>query len=71
MLIANSSKPAAVLGLYNYCTVRAAYDYRNHMSIAFQILDDVINFDVDGEYSVGDNINSRVVAQGRRRGGVR
>ena len=62
--MANLCKSAAVLGLYDYSTVRAAYNYGNHMGIAFQLVDVVLNFDVDGEYGGGNN-NNGAVAQGR------
>ena len=56
-LMANSYKSATFLGFYNSCTVRAAYNYGKHVGIEFQLVDDVLHFDVDGKYGGGDNNN--------------
>ena len=56
-LMDNSCKLAVVLGSYDYCTVRVAYNYGNHGGIAFQIVDEVLEFDVDGQYGGGNNNN--------------
>ena len=57
LLMDNSCKLAMVLGSYDYCTVRVAYNYGNHGGIAFQIVDEVLEFDVDGQYGGGNNNN--------------
>ena len=57
LLMTNSFKSAAVLGSYDSCTVRAAYNYGKHGGIAFRLVEDVLNFDVDGEYDGGNNNN--------------
>ena len=44
-LMANSCKSAAILGGYDDAIVSAAYRYGKHLGIAFQLIDDVLDFD--------------------------
>lgn len=44
-LMANSCKSAAILGNYNDEIVEGAYKYGKHLGIAFQLVDDVLDFD--------------------------
>lgn len=44
-LMANSCKSAAILGGYNDEVVAAAYQYGKHLGIAFQLVDDVLDYD--------------------------
>ena len=44
-LMANSCKSAAILGGYNDDVVAAAYRYGKHLGIAFQLVDDVLDYD--------------------------
>jgi len=44
-LMANSCKSAAILGGYNDKVISAAYKYGKHVGIAFQLIDDVLDFD--------------------------
>lgn len=44
-LMANSCKSAAILGGYNDDIVAAAYTYGKHLGIAFQLVDDVLDYD--------------------------
>ena len=44
-LMANSCKSAAILGGYNDDVVAAAYKYGKHLGIAFQLVDDVLDYD--------------------------
>jgi len=44
-LMANSCKSAAILGNHNDELVTAAYQYGKHLGIAFQLVDDVLDFD--------------------------
>jgi len=44
-LMANSCKSAAILGGYNDDIVSAAYRYGKHLGVAFQLVDDVLDFD--------------------------
>ena len=44
-LMANSCKSAAILGGYNDAVVGAAYAYGKHLGIAFQLVDDVLDYD--------------------------
>jgi len=44
-LMANSCKSAAILGGYNDDVVGAAYRYGKHLGIAFQLVDDVLDYD--------------------------
>merc|ERR1719223_2041464 len=44
-LMANSCKSAAILGGYNDDVVAAAYRYGKHLGVAFQLVDDVLDFD--------------------------
>jgi len=43
-LMVNSCKSAAILGGYNDSIVTAAYRYRNHIGVAFQLVDDILDF---------------------------
>lgn len=49
-LMANSCKSAAILGGYNDGVVGAAYRYGKHLGVAFQLVDDILDF--DGSVSV-------------------
>lgn len=44
-LMANSCKSAAILGDYNDDIVEGAYKYGKHLGIAFQLMDDVLDYD--------------------------
>ena len=44
-LMANSCKSAALLGGYDDAVVSAAYRYGKHIGMAFQLVDDVLDFD--------------------------
>jgi len=44
-LMANSCKSAALLGGYDAAIVHAAYCYGKHVGSAFQLVDDVLDFD--------------------------
>jgi len=44
-LMANSCKSAAILGGYNDGVVGAAYRYGKHLGVAFQLVDDILDFD--------------------------
>jgi len=44
-LMANSCKSAAILGQYDDEIVEASYKYGKHLGIAFQLVDDVLDFD--------------------------
>jgi len=44
-LMANSCKSAALLGGYDDAIVSAAYRYGKHIGMAFQLVDDVLDFD--------------------------
>jgi len=44
-LMANSCKSAAILGGYNDTVVAAAYRYGKHLGVAFQLVDDILDFD--------------------------
>merc|ERR1719491_1563283 len=44
-LMANSCKSAAILGGYNDTIVTAAYRYGKHLGVAFQLVDDILDFD--------------------------
>lgn len=44
-LMANSCKSAAILGGYNDDVVGAAYRYGKHLGVAFQLVDDILDFD--------------------------
>lgn len=44
-LMANSCKSAAILAGYNDNVVNAAYRYGKHLGIAFQLVDDVLDYD--------------------------
>ena len=44
-LMANSCKSAAILGNYNDDVIEGAYKYGKHLGIAFQLVDDVLDFD--------------------------
>jgi solanesyl diphosphate synthase len=44
-LMANSCKSAAILGGYSDEIVAAAYTYGKHLGIAFQLVDDVLDYD--------------------------
>lgn len=44
-LMANSCKSAAILGGYNDSIVGAAYRYGKHLGIAFQLVDDVLDYE--------------------------
>ena len=44
-LMANSCKSAAILGGYNDDIVAASYTYGKHLGIAFQLVDDVLDYD--------------------------
>jgi geranylgeranyl pyrophosphate synthase len=44
-LMANSCKSAAILGYYDDEIVEGAYRYGKHLGIAFQLVDDVLDFD--------------------------
>lgn len=44
-LMANSCKSAAILGNYNDDMVEGAYKYGKHLGVAFQLVDDVLDFD--------------------------
>lgn len=44
-LMANSCKSAAILGNYSDEVVGAAYRYGKHLGIAFQLVDDVLDYD--------------------------
>ena len=55
--MANSFNSSLVLGLYDSCTVREAYDYGKLVGIAYQLVDNVLDFDADGDYGGGNNNN--------------
>lgn len=44
-LMANSCKSAAILGQYDDEKIEGAYKYGKHLGIAFQLVDDVLDFD--------------------------
>ena len=44
-LMANSCKSAAILGNYDDTIIEGAYKYGKHLGIAFQLVDDVLDFD--------------------------
>lgn len=44
-LMANSCKSAAILGGYNDGVIGAAYRYGKHIGVAFQLVDDILDFD--------------------------
>jgi solanesyl diphosphate synthase len=44
-LMANSCKSAAILGNYNDKIVGASYRYGKHLGVAFQLVDDVLDYD--------------------------
>lgn len=44
-LMANSCKSAAILGDFNDEIVTAAYNYGKHLGVAFQLVDDVLDYD--------------------------
>lgn len=57
-LMANSCKSAAILGSYDDSVVAAAYRYGKHLGVAFQLVDDILDFDgsasVMGKPSLSD-----------------
>lgn len=44
-LMANSCKSAAILGNYSSEVVEAAYSYGKHVGVAFQLVDDILDFE--------------------------
>jgi solanesyl diphosphate synthase len=52
-LMANSCKSAAILGQHNPETIQAAYLYGKHVGLAFQLADDIMDFDVDNAALMG------------------
>jgi len=44
-LMANSCKSAAILGGYNDIVIGAAYRYGKHVGVAFQLVDDILDFE--------------------------
>mmetsp|Transcript_12364 Transcript_12364/g.18752 ORF Transcript_12364/g.18752 Transcript_12364/m.18752 type:complete len:594 (+) Transcript_12364:259-2040(+) len=44
-LMANSCKSAAILGKYDDSVIEGAYKYGKHLGIAFQLVDDVLDYD--------------------------
>lgn len=65
-LMANSCKSAAILGGYSNDVVVAAYNYGKHLGVAFQLIDDVLDFEgnsnITGKPPLSDLTNGLTTA---------